>query len=104
VAETAEAIGALLKQLLPYRRASIDTVARHLRVSQRTVQRRLREWGFSFEEILDDIRRTEAIRNIISGENSAAEIASLLGYSDAAHFTRAFRRWTGMAPRDHARV
>jgi len=103
-AETAEAIGALLKQLLPYGRANIETVATHLRVSQRTVQRRLREWGFSFEEILDDIRRTEATRHVISGENSAIEIAFLLGYSDAAHFTRAFRRWTGMAPRDYAQI
>ena len=103
-AETAEAIGTLLKQLLPYGRANIATVAAHLRVSPRTVQRRLREWGFSFEEILDDVRRAEATRCVISGENSAIEIAFLLGYSDAAHFTRAFRRWTGMTPRDYART
>jgi AraC-like DNA-binding protein len=79
-------------------------VAAHLRVSPRTVQRRLRAWGFSFEEILDDVRRTEALRHVILGENSAIEIAFLLGYSDPAHFTRAFRRWTGMAPRDYARI
>ncbi|MCB1496854.1 MAG: helix-turn-helix domain-containing protein [Bauldia sp.] len=104
VAETAEATGALLKRLLPYGRANLETVAAHLRVSARTVQRRLRDWGFSFEEILDDVRRTEATRHVISGENSAIEIAFLLGYSDPAHFTRAFRRWTGMPPRDYARA
>jgi len=47
-AETAEAVGTLLKQLLPYGRANIESVAAHLRVSTRTAQRRLREWGFSF--------------------------------------------------------
>jgi AraC-like DNA-binding protein len=96
------AIGPLLKRLLPYGRASIRAVAAQQRVSTRTVQRKLKAWGFSFEEILDDVRRTEAIRYVLAGEYSAMEIALVLGYSDAAHFTRAFRRWTGMPPRDYA--
>ncbi len=102
--ETAEAVGASLKHLLPYGQANIRTVAAQMQVSTRTVQRRLREWGFSFEEILDDLRKAEAIRHARSGEHTAIEIAFLLGYSDPSHFTSAFRRWTGMAPREYSRT
>jgi AraC-like DNA-binding protein len=72
-------------------------------MSTRTLQRRLRDWGFSFEEMVDDLRHTEAVRRLAIGQESMMEIAFVLGYSDQAHFTRAFRRWTGMAPRDYAR-
>ena len=102
--ETAEAIGALVLQLLPYGRANIQTIATLQGVSIRTLQRRLMDWGFTFEELLDDIRRKEALRYVDSREQSATEIAFLLGYSDLAHFTRAFRRWTGMSPRSYVRV
>ena len=98
-AETAESIGRLLGELLPYAQANIQTVAERLHVSPRTVQRRLKEWGFSFEEILDDVRRTKAVEYLRSGQLTALETAYLLGYSDPAHFTRAFRRWTGVPPR-----
>jgi len=40
---------------------------------------------------------------VLTRDGSAIEIAFMLGYSDQAHFTRAFRRWTGMAPRDYAK-
>jgi AraC-like DNA-binding protein len=101
--ETATALGTLLKELLPYGDVTVDRVAALLRLSKRTLQRRLRDFGFSFEEIVDDVRRVEAIRRVVSCDGTAMEIAFMLGYSDQAHFTRAFRRWTNMAPRDYAR-
>lgn len=100
--ETARALSSLLVDLLPYGGVSVDGVAALLRTSTRTLQRRLRDWGFSFEEMVDDIRRAEAVRRVTAGAESMMEIAFMLGYSDQAHFTRAFRRWTGMAPRDYA--
>jgi AraC-like DNA-binding protein len=103
-AETAAAVGALVKQLLPYGRITVEEVAARERISVRTLQRRLRHWGFSFEEIVDDVRRTEAISHVLTGEHSKMEIAFLLGYSDQAHFTRAFKRWTGISPREFARA
>jgi AraC-like DNA-binding protein len=102
--ETPEAFGTLLKELLPYGGANIETFAAKEHVSARTVQRKLEAWGFTFREILDDLRRTEAIQYVKSGKHSVLEIALMLGYSDHAHFTRAFRRWTGMPPRDYARA
>ncbi len=101
--ETAANLCALVKEMLPYGGVTIERVAALLRMSTRTLQRRLRDWGFAFEEIVDDVRRVEAARRVVTGDGSSMEIAFMLGYSDQAHFIRAFRRWTGMAPRDYAR-
>lgn len=101
--ETAASLGALVKEMLPYGGVSVERVAGLLRMSTRTLQRRLRDFGFSFEEIVDDVRRVEALRRVLTRDGSAIEIAFMLGYSDQAHFSRAFRRWTGMSPRDYAR-
>jgi AraC-like DNA-binding protein len=101
---TARTLAALLKEHLPYGEVSVEGIAALLRMSTRTLQRRLRDWGFSFEEMIDDIRHAEAMRRVAAGQESMTEVAFLLGYSDPAHFTRAFRRWTGMAPRDYARA
>lgn len=102
--ETASAVCALVKQLLPYGRLTVEEVAGRQRISVRTLQRRLREWGFSFEEIVDDVRRIEAIGLVLAGAHSTMEIAFLLGYSDQAHFSRSFKRWTGLPPRLFAKA
>ncbi|ODS00279.1 hypothetical protein AUC68_01125 [Methyloceanibacter methanicus] len=101
--ETAGKLGTLITELLPYGSVTIDHVAAMLRMSRRTLQRRLRDFGFAFEELVDDVRRVEAIRRVALGEQSAMEIAFMLGYSEQAHFTRAFRRWTGLSPREYTR-
>jgi AraC-like DNA-binding protein len=101
--ETARSLVAFIKTLLPYGEVSIEHMAALLGMSTRTLQRRLRDWGFSYEEMLDDIRHVEAVRRLSTGCETMKEIAFLLGYSDQAHFTRAFKRWRGVAPRDYAR-
>ncbi|HUU66983.1 MAG TPA: AraC family transcriptional regulator ligand-binding domain-containing protein [Methyloceanibacter sp.] len=101
--ETATTLGALLRRMLPYGNVTVESMATHLGMSTRTLQRRLRDFGFAFEEIVDDVRRVEATRRVVTGDGSSMEIAFMLGYSDQAHFIRAFRRWTGMPPRDYAR-
>jgi AraC-like DNA-binding protein len=102
-ADTATAIGVFVKQSLPFQRPTIESVAAHQNVSVRTLQRRLRDWGFSFEELLDDVRRAETIELISSGDNTITEIAFLVGYSDTAHFSRAFKRWMGRSPREYVK-
>lgn len=101
--ETARTLATHLREWLPYGEVSVEGVAARLRMSTRTLQRRLRDWGFSFEEMVDDLRHSEAVHRVATGQESMTEIAFILGYSDPAHFTRAFRRWTGMAPRDYVR-
>lgn len=76
----------------------LEAVAGKMGVSVRTLQRRLKYCGVDFEELLDETRRSEAIRLICEGDHSMTDITYRVGYSDPAHFTRAFRRWTGMAP------
>lgn len=78
---------------------TIEEVAKKLHVSVRTLKRRLAEEGTAYSELLDAERRERALLLMRSGDLTLAEIADRLGYSDAANFTRAFRRWTGVSPR-----
>ena len=100
-AETPSVLVELLMEMLPYGSVTIVCVAAELRMSVRTLQRRLGDCGLSFEQIVDDIRRSAAIHQVLAGECTATEIAFTLGYSDLAHFSRAFKRWTGMSPRQY---
>ncbi|WHS94123.1 helix-turn-helix transcriptional regulator [Sinorhizobium kummerowiae] len=88
----------LSERLSDGHKLGLQTVAKSLGMSVRTLQRRLKFCGVDFEELLDDTRRNEAIRLICEGVHSMTDIALRLGYSDSAHFTRAFKRWTGVAP------
>jgi len=65
------------------------------------VQRRLAEAGTSFEEILDDVRRTMAGQLAATGMQ-AQQIATMLGYSEQSSYARACRRWYGESPRQLA--
>lgn len=66
--------------------------------SARTFQRQLEEEGTNFSELLADVRRSETLRRLKKRNVTIAAIATDLGYSDQASFTRAFRRWTGTPP------
>jgi AraC-like DNA-binding protein len=66
--------------------------------SARTFQRQLEEEGTSFSELLADVRRNQTLRRLKERDVTIAAIATDLGYSDQASFTRAFRRWTGTPP------
>lgn len=78
---------------------SIEEMARQLHVSERTLKRRLAAEGTTYSELVEAERRERAFLLLRSADLSIAEIADRLGYSDAANFTRAFRRWTGQSPR-----
>ena len=67
-------------------------------MSARTFQRQLKEEGASFSDLLADVRRGETLKRLKERNLTIAAIASDLGYSDQATFTRAFRRWTGVPP------
>jgi len=90
---------ALIASMLPYEHPTRERVARRLNISARTLQRRLNDWGVTFEELVDEYRRDRALRLLMRDDHSVLEIAYSLGYSDPAHFTRAFKRWQGVSPR-----
>lgn len=73
-------------------------VARKLHVSERTLQRKLMVAGTTFRDVCDATRRGLAMGYLADRRVSISEVAFLLGFSDQASFTRAFRRWTGTPP------
>jgi AraC-like DNA-binding protein len=81
-----------------HRFPDLDTVARMLAVSPRTLCRRLEEEGSSFRMVLSEVRKSLALDYLESSDLPLEKIAALLGYEDAANFSRAFRRWVGQAP------
>jgi AraC-like DNA-binding protein len=76
----------------------LDEVARSLHVSPRTLKRRLADQGTSFSAMLESVRHQRALLLLENRQLGLADVAGRLGYSDAANFTRAFRRWTGQTP------
>ena len=78
----------------------IQSVARALAISTRSLQRRLAAAGVTYQDLLDQTRREAANRYLRVATFSIGEVAYLLGYSEAAAFHRAFKRWTGMGPQE----
>lgn len=76
----------------------IDWVAGKLGMTRRSLQRRLALHGTSFVELTEATLLRRAKTLLHEGETAITDIALELGYRDPAHFTRAFRRWTGVAP------
>jgi AraC-like DNA-binding protein len=77
----------------------IEDVAARLATSTRSLQRRLREEGTSFAEVIDTLRHDRAQLLLKDPNLPVYEIGYLLGYSDPSTFHRAFRRWQGTSPR-----
>jgi AraC-like DNA-binding protein len=87
----------LVGEELPIEEVSLSALAAKLRVSPRTLQRRLSDEGTSLQAEVDQARRERAAALLDSGA-SIAEIVWLLGYSEPSAFHRAFKRWTGQTP------
>jgi AraC-like DNA-binding protein len=87
----------LLKQLTSGE-PSVGDLVKALGMSRRTLQRKLREMGTSYHEILEETRYELAKRYLHDSGKSVTEITFLLGFSEQAAFTRAFKRWSGTAP------
>lgn len=91
-------VEALLLPVLHHGSTGVETVAAQVGLSRTSLFRRLKEEGTSFTDLLDDLRRRLALQYLGGGRASVNETAYLLGFSDAAAFSRAFRRWTGSTP------
>lgn len=77
---------------------SLEGVATSLRLTRRTLQRRLADEGVAFQAIVDDVRRELALDYVKDARRPLGEIAYLLGYAELSPFLRAFKRWTGRTP------
>ena len=93
-----EQVKGILKRLLAGERPGIQDVARELRMSTRTLQRRISEDGATFQELLEEARRELARHYLTHSSLELNETAYLLGYEDANSFFRAFHKWEGTTP------
>lgn len=97
--ELERAIRLRLRSALAQGDVDATSMARALGLSERTLQRRLGAEGRTFQAIVDDFRHDEALALLRDPKLALAEIAARLGFSEQSSFNRAFKRWTGKAPR-----
>lgn len=81
----------------------LEALADSLLTTSRTLRRRLAVEGTSYQKLADTVRLSIATRRLDGGIGRVAETAHYLGYADTAAFSNAFRRWTGVGPRDWSR-
>jgi AraC-like DNA-binding protein len=79
------------------------SIARTLHMSQRTLQRQLRAEGTSHRQLVEALRSELALRYLAERRIAIAEVAFLLGFSEASAFHRAFKRWHGLTPAAYRR-
>lgn len=70
-------------------------------MSKRTLQKRLQKERLTLSDVIAELRRDRASRDLAGTDCSVSDIASRVGYTDATVFSRAFKRWTGMSPRQY---
>ena len=75
---------------------SKDAVAAHLNVTPRTMTRKLKQEGFSYQEIVENAKRDFAVNALKKSTKSISQIGFDLGFKEPQAFARAFKRWTGI--------
>jgi AraC-like DNA-binding protein len=83
------------------RMPTMEALASTLGINVRTLRRRLAAEGTDFETLVEEVRRTLAEELLKTTDLSVEEIAERLGYSEPSCFTRAFKRWNELAPRQY---
>lgn len=93
-------VESLLMPILHTGDISMDAIAARMALSRQTLFRRLKAEGVTYEKVLDDLRHRLALHYLSGRKASVNETAYLVGFSDPAAFSRAFKRWTGKSPRE----
>jgi AraC-like DNA-binding protein len=93
-------VEALLLPILHTGQASADRIAKAMGFSRQTLFRRLKAEDLTFGAVFDDLRHRMALRYLRGRKASVNETAYLVGFSEPAAFSRAFKRWTGKSPRE----
>jgi AraC-like DNA-binding protein len=82
---------------------AIDKVAEHFHFTPQTLHRKLKLEGTSYQRIKDSIRRDIAVAKLVKDRLAVKEVAEIVGFSEPRSFTRAFKRWTGLSPREYCK-
>lgn len=91
-------VEALLANGLRSADVSVDAIARELGMGRHTLFRKLRAEGVTFKQIVNELRHRLAVQYLRERKLAVSETAYLLGFSDPAAFSRAYKRWTGRPP------
>lgn len=83
---------------------TLEDIAKHVKVSARTIDRHLKKEGLGFRELSDKVRFEHACEKLCRPGATVAEVALQLSFSDAANFSRAFRRVMGVTPGEYQRT
>lgn len=98
--EIVAAVELLLPSYLDDRIPTVAVIAEMAGISIRSFQRKLSSAGVSYSDLLDIVRFKNASKLLQSTDSKIIDVAFSSGYTDPAHFTRAFRRFTGVTPRE----
>jgi AraC-like DNA-binding protein len=93
-----------IRCLLEVGKLNLGNVAEAADTSVRSLQRHLSTAGVDFLRLVDEARFQAASRLLRDPAIRIIDVSVALGYTDAANFTRAFRRWAGMSPMAYRRV
>jgi AraC-like DNA-binding protein len=91
-------VKSIILENLPDGQVTDKMVASELHLSERSMQRRLKEHQTTFRFLLDNVREMVAKQYIENPMNRMSDIAFLLGFSEQSAFSRAFKKWTGKSP------
>jgi AraC-like DNA-binding protein len=86
------------------RLAKFDSIAKRLKMSPRSLRRKLQGEGTSFRDLVDEVRAQVAIKYVRDTSITIEDVTYALGFNDASAFRHAFRRWTGAAPYEFRRA
>jgi AraC-like DNA-binding protein len=101
--DIAAAVRYQIERLLPSGTCDLETVAAACGLPCWSVKRKLHARGMSFQDLVLSVRRELAPIYLVQRGMPATEVALCLGYSELSAFSRAFRQWTGLTPRDFVR-
>ena len=81
----------------------IHQMAAELGISSQTLHRRLKDSATSYQKIKDNLRREVAIQKLVNERLSVEAVAEIVGFTESRSFTRAFKHWTGLTPREYCK-
>jgi len=82
----------------PACRWTLESLAHSLGSSARSLQRRLQDGGCNFSTLLMQARLARSAQLLASSRQPPAQVGYVCGFSDQAHFTRAFKLHTALTP------
>ena len=100
---TTDHVRTQIAKLLP-EEPVLERVAESMHMSDRKLQRHLKSESTTYQKVLDAYRHEKAEQWLNGGQKNIKQVSDLLGFANQSAFTRAFKRWTGMTPKQSMRV